>query len=89
MGNEAIPNRYTYSVSYTFTTADGQKVDGFTYRTGSAVYVKTSALRPSMVHIRYLKAFPCINALEGDSGLKPGNFILLFAGIVILKFSQT
>ena len=83
---EATPNRYTYSISYTFTLPDGQKIDGFTYKIGYAVYVKVCNTNMSTVPVRYLKAFPSINTLEREAGLKAGNLILVCAGIILLKF---
>lgn len=83
--NEAVPNRYTYSVSYTFTLPDGKKIDGFTYKIGNAVYVKVSSSNISTTPVRYLKAFPRINTLESDAGLKAGNLILIGTGILIIK----
>ena len=83
--NEAVPNRYTYSISYSFTLPDGKEIDGFTYKIGNAVYVKVSKSNVSIVPVRYLKAFPQINALESDAGIKLGNFIIIGAGIVLIK----
>lgn len=83
--NDAIPNRYNYSISYTFTLPNGKKVDGFTRKIGNSVYIKVSNSNTSMVPVRYLKAFPRVNAMESDTGIKLGNFILIGTGIVILK----
>lgn len=87
--NDSTPNRYTYSISYSFTLPNGKKVDGSTYKIGNAVYVKVSKLNISKVSVRYLKVFPQINALETDSGIKMGNIIIIGAGIIILKFSRS
>lgn len=84
--NEAIPNRYTYALSYTFTLPGGEKMDGFTYKIGDSVYIKVSDSDICMTPIRYFKALPHINALESDSGLKAGNLILIGAGIIMIKF---
>lgn len=86
--NEAVPNRYTYSISYTFTTVDGQKIDGFTYKTDSAVYIKNSGPKPAMIQVRYLKAIPYFNALESDAGLNAGNVVLALAGLLLLRFDK-
>jgi len=83
---EAVPNRYTYVVSYTFTLPGGVKIDGFTYDIRDAVYIKVSDSNVIMAPIRYFKALPHINALESDSGLKAGNLILIGAGIILIKF---
>ena len=50
---EAVPNRYTYVVSYTFTLPGGEKIDGFTYNIGNAVYIKVSDSNIRMTPIRY------------------------------------
>lgn len=82
---EAVPNRYTYSIGYTFTLPNGKEIDGFTYKIGNAVYVKVSKSDMSIVPVRYFKAFPQINALESDAGIKLGSFIIIGAGIVMVK----
>lgn len=83
--NEAIPNRYTYSISYTFTTAEGEKIDGFTYKIGSPVYIKISDSSNVTAPVRYFKIQPRLNALDRDAGLNWGNIILILAGAIILK----
>ncbi|MDD2481742.1 MAG: hypothetical protein PHC44_03450 [Lutispora sp.] len=83
--NESVPNRYTYVVSYSFTLPNGKKVDGFTYKIGSAVYVKISDSNISMAPVKYLNALPQMNALESETGFKMGNIIIIGTGIVIIK----
>lgn len=83
--NEAIPNKYTYSISYSFTLPDGKEIDGFTYKIGNAAYIKVSNSDVSIVPVRYFKAFPRINSLESDSGFRLGNFIIIGAGILLIK----
>lgn len=86
--NESVPNRYTYAISYSFTLPDGEKIDGFTYKIGNAVYVKVSDSSISMIPVRYLKALPQINALDSDTGFKIGNLVLIVSGIALIKFSR-
>jgi len=76
--NETIPNRYTYVVSYTFETPDGRRLDGFTYRIGNAVYVKATG--NSTAPVRYLTAYPGVNALAADTWPSLGKAVLLLAG---------
>lgn len=83
--NDPVPNRYNYSIGYTFTLPDGKKVDGFTYKIGNAVYVKVSGSNTSTTTIRYLTALPQINAPESDTGFSMGNFIIIGAGILVIK----
>lgn len=82
---EAIPNRYTYSISYAFTTADGKKIDGFTYSIGSSLYMKVSSSSQITAPVRYFEIQPRLNALDRDAGLKAGNIILVLSGSILLK----
>lgn len=83
--NEAVPNRYTYSLSYSFSLPDGKIVDGFTYKIGNAVYIKASGSNLSTINIRYLKALPQINAPDSEVGLKMGNLVIIGAGVTMIK----
>lgn len=83
--NDPVPNRYNYSISYSFTLPNGKKVDGFTQKIGNSVYIKVSNSNTSIVPVRYLKVLPQINALENDTGFKMGNLILIGTGIFIIK----
>jgi hypothetical protein len=83
--NDPVPNRYNYSIGYTFTLPDGKKVDGFTYKIGDSVYIKVSNSNGGITPIRYLRTFPRINTLESDAGIKPGNLIIIGAGVLIIK----
>ena len=80
--NETIPNRYTYMISYTFTTPDGQVVNDSTRHIGGAIYVKASGKQ--QVPVRYLRSFPIVNALEQDTGLSWGKFALLSIGVFLI-----
>ena len=75
---EAVPNRYTYNISYTFTLPDGKEVNGFTKHIGDSIYLKADGT--SAVRVRYFSAFPYINAMEQDTGLGAGQIILIIAG---------
>lgn len=37
---EAVPNRYTYNISYTFAPPDGREVHGAAKKIGDAVYLR-------------------------------------------------
>lgn len=87
--NEAIPNRYTLVISYRFTLPDSKDIDGFSYKVGSPVYVKVSDTTPSFVSIRYLKAFPYLNALEIDSGFKAGNLVIVGFGFLMISLLKS
>lgn len=75
--NEAIRNRYTYIISYTFTLPNGKNVDGFTNRVGDATYLKTDG--KTKTSVKYFPLYPNINALEEDT--KPGVSQLILVGI--------
>lgn len=83
--NEATPNRYNYSISYVFTTADGKRIDGFTYSIGGSIYMKVSGSSQINAPVRYFEIQPRLNALDRDAGLKAGNIILVLAGTILLK----
>lgn len=80
--NESIPNRYTYSVNYSFKLPDGSIEDGFSYKIGDAIYVKASG--SSLTPVRYLKAFPALNALESDTTVSAGKFVLIAVGVLLI-----
>ncbi|SMC35100.1 hypothetical protein [Sporomusa malonica] len=79
---ESVPNRYTYIISYTFTTPDGQVVDASTRRIGSSVYVKATGQQ--QVPVRYFQQLPVFNQLEQDTRLSWGSAILLAAGVFLV-----
>lgn len=79
---EAIPGRYTYNISYTFTTADGKEVNGFTKKIGDSVYLKADGT--SRIRIRYFPFFPYLNVIEKDSGFGLRQAILTFAGGLLI-----
>lgn len=72
-------------IIYSFNLPDGKEIDGFTYKIGNATYIKVSKSDMNIVPVRYFKAIPQINALESDAGIKLGNFIIIGAGIVLIK----
>ncbi|MEA4846702.1 MAG: DUF3592 domain-containing protein [Clostridiaceae bacterium] len=79
------PNRYNYAVGYSFTLPDGKKINGSTYKIGDSVYIKIKNSNAGMVNVRYLKAFPQINAIESETGLYMGNIIIIGAGAVMIS----
>lgn len=76
--NESAPNQYTYSIDYEFVTKAGEVESGHAQGIGNSYSVKT----PSK--IRYLAAFPKINAPEDDCGIAVYPLVLLGAGSLIL-----
>ena len=79
---DAVPGRYTYNISYTFTLPDGREIDGMTKRIGSAVYVKADGT--SAVRIRYFPFFPYLSAIEHDTGLRGEQLVLILAGSLLI-----
>ena len=80
--NEVIPGRYTYYISYTFTLPNGNKIDGFSRKIGSAIYLKADG--KSKATIRYFSFFPSINALEKDTKPSWGQLILIAIGCFLI-----
>ena len=76
--DEAIPNRYSYSVGYEFLLDDGTVISGNTKVIGNAY---NAGISKGQASIRYLKILPYLNALESDTALSVGHVILLAAGV--------
>ena len=76
--NEAVPNRYTYSIGYEFTLPDGRKISGSTERIGDSVYLKPG--KSSFTRVRYYSFLPFINTLESETGLNLGSILQIFFG---------
>lgn len=75
------PGMYTYNISYSFEMPDGKTIYGSSKKISDGVYLK----KPNTtVNIRYLKFFPHINALEQDSVLDVGKFIMIATGGVLV-----
>jgi hypothetical protein len=79
--NETVPNRYTYSVGYEFTLDDGTVIYGNTKVIGNAY---NAGISMGSTGVRYLKAFPHLNALESDTKFTMGTIVLVAAGILLL-----
>lgn len=60
---EAIPNRYSYAISYEFLLPDGRLAQGSTYRVGDYFSPGTLA-KGSAVRVRYLPGFPLISEVQ-------------------------
>jgi len=84
--NETIRGRYTYAVAYAFELPDGRRIEGTTKKIGGAVYLKATGTTRKPV--RYYGFFPHINALEEDTGLKPGPLIIVFVGGLLIWLMQ-
>ncbi len=79
---DSMPNRYTYSISYTFTLPSGRRISGSTTRNGGAVYVNPRGTRATRV--RYFAMAPFISALEEDTKLTLGQPIIMGAGALLI-----
>lgn len=80
--DEAMSNRYTYNISYTFALPNGKKVDGFTKKVGDAVYLKADG--KGGIAVRYFKVLPYLNAPEETTILSPKPLILAAAGVFLI-----
>ena len=80
--DEIVPGRYTYSIGYTFTLPDGQRVDGSTTTISGAAYLKADGT--SVMPVRYLKQAPVINIPARDTKPSAGNLISIALGILII-----
>lgn len=80
--NETTPNRYTYIISYSFKTHDGQVVKDSTRHIGGAVYVKASGAQT--IAVRYLKNYPVFNTIEKDAQFSWGKVALLATGVFLI-----
>lgn len=81
--DEAVPNRYSYSVGYEFALDDGTIICGNTKVIGNAY---SAGISKGVAPVRYLKVFPYINALEADTEFSIGTIILLVAGAFLIVF---
>ncbi|MDD4796162.1 MAG: hypothetical protein PHO66_00135 [Eubacteriales bacterium] len=79
--DEAVPNRYSYSVGYEFVLDDATIVSGNTKVIGSATGTGISA---GPIAVRYFKVCPSINALETDTGFSMGSLLLIATGIFLV-----
>ncbi|MEL7624331.1 MAG: hypothetical protein AAGU12_12185 [Clostridiales bacterium] len=79
---DAVPGRYTYNISYTFTLPNGKKMDGFTKKIGGAAYQKANGT--GKIAIRYFKVLPYLNAPEETTILSPKPLILAAAGVFLI-----
>ncbi len=60
---EAIPNRYSYAISYEFRLPDGRLAQGSTYRVGD--YFSPGLLtKGRAVQVRYLPGLPAISVVQ-------------------------
>ena len=78
--DEAIPNRYSYSVGYEFLLDDGTIISGNTKVIGNAY---NAGISKGQASICYLKIFPYLNALEADTTLSVEHVILIAVGVFI------
>lgn len=79
---DAVLNRYTYNISYTFVLPDGKEIHGFTKKIGGAVYQKADGT--GRVAVRYFKALPYLNAPEKVPPFSFGQLILAAAGVFLI-----
>ncbi|MDP3058084.1 MAG: hypothetical protein Q8N36_01295, partial [bacterium] len=76
------PNRYTYSIGYSFTLPDGRTIHGYTQKIGDPVFLKPTGT--DVRSIRYIKNAPYINALESDTKPNLGHLTLIITGAFLI-----
>jgi len=82
--DEAVPNRYSYSVGYEFLLDDGAVISGNTKVIGNAY---NAGISRGQASIRYLRIFPYLNAVEADTTLSVEHVILLAVGAFIITIN--
>lgn len=80
--NDGAPGRYTYSIGYTFTLANGRQIDGTATIISGAIYSKAEGT--STIGIRYLGALPWINAPAEMTKLNISQPLLVCVGIFLI-----
>ena len=80
---EAIPNRYTYTISYQFHLPDGRAISGHSQRVGD--YFSPKDMRVGKkVEVRYLAAFPWISQIEWSWGALIEYLLVGSTGVALL-----
>ncbi len=79
---EAVPNRYTYNISYTFLLPDGREIHGVTKQIRDAVYLKADGT--GRITVRYAQALPYLNAPEEDTRFGRRTLIVTAAGVFLI-----
>ena len=83
---EAIPNRYSYAITYKFRLPDGRIAQGSTYRVGD--YFSPGKLaKGSAVQVRYLPGFPAISEVQWHWAAAVEHGIVAAVGGVLLHLA--
>ena len=83
---EAIPNRYSYAISYEFRLPDGSLAQGSTYRVGD--YFSPGKLaKGSAVQVRYLPGFPFVSEVQWHWAAAVEHGIVAAVGGVLLHLA--
>lgn len=83
---EAIPNRYSYAISYEFRLPDGRIAQGSTYRVGD--YFSPGKLaKGSAVQVRYLPGLPVISEVQWHWAAAVEHGIVAAVGGVLLHLA--
>lgn len=81
--DEALPNRYTYSVSYQFTLSDGRVVDASTQMIGDFGNIQgLNAAQP--LRVRYLPFWPALNSPSTLARPKLEHLLIAVVGWMLL-----
>ncbi|PLY16999.1 MAG: hypothetical protein C0631_00225 [Sedimenticola sp.] len=80
--DEALPNRYNYVVSYRFTLANEETVEGFTHVVGSP-FSLPAGYGGKEFKVRYLAAFPALNTPAQQASLNLEHVIVAAVGYLL------
>lgn len=78
---EIIPNRYTYALGYAFSL-NNEPYFGSITLINSPIYLKPDGNQ--LIEIQYIQNYPYLNALEIDTSINIGKFVLMGFGILLI-----
>ncbi len=79
---EAIPNRYTYSLGYSYRI-DGKHYTGTSTVIGSPLFIKPSG--NDSINVRYFHFAPMISVLEAETTLNLGHGVMFGVGVFLIN----
>lgn len=77
---------YTYNISYSFRTSDGEQHNGITKRS-NVLNAGTLPAPGSAINVRYLPSLPLVNAPSGEATLSIGSIMMLVIGVGLTVFA--
>ena len=80
---EAVPNRYTYMISYEFRLPNGERVTGHTQRVGDYFSPKQVSIG-RRVDVRYFSFLPSLAVMDRNWGSLIENMVVACVGAVLV-----